>query len=62
MRQRVRRVKGVDGVSVERNISFLLGRAVSIIEGLVESPTDALDIKLAQEFLADYRKWLDAAS
>ena len=41
---------------------FLLGQAVRIIEGLVESPTDAIDIKIAEEFLADFREWRDEDS
>ncbi len=40
--------------------AFLLGRAISIIEGLIESPTDALDIQMARDLLADYRRWRES--
>ena len=40
--------------------SFLLGRAIAILEGLVESPTDAIDMELARDLLADYRKWMES--
>ena len=39
--------------------AFLLGRAIPILEGLIESPTDAIDIQLARDLLADYRKWME---
>lgn len=42
--------------------AFLLGRAVAILEGLVESPTDAIDMELARDLLDDYRKWMTQES
>lgn len=39
---------------------FLLGRAVAILEGLVESPTDAIDIQMARDLLTDYRRWMES--
>lgn len=38
--------------------AFLLGRAVAILAGLLESPTDAIDMELARDLLVDYRKWM----
>ena len=43
----------------EFHAAFLLGRAVAILEGLIESPTDAIDMELARDLLADYRKWME---
>jgi hypothetical protein len=37
-------------------LAFLLGRAMSIIEGLIESPTDAIDIRMAQQWLDEVRE------
>jgi hypothetical protein len=52
-------VRAAEKPDNEFHTSFLLGRAIGILQGLVESPTDALDIQLAQDLLADYRKWMD---